>query len=253
MKAKKSLGQNFLIDKNYINRIIASINVFSDDLIIEIGAGHGALTRELQKKGSEVVAYEIDQDLMPDLKKIENNKTTIINQDFLKVAKLPASKGKIIIVGNLPYYITTPIIEHIINIHNSSLKYLVIMVQKEVANRFLAQPHSKDYGYFTVWLQHFFTITKITDVPRTAFSPAPKVESTVLKLTLKDNDEVLDLAKYQITLKKCFRQKRKQLKNNFSKEEWAKIVPILEKNKIALNIRAEELDDKIFKEISQIM
>ena len=149
MKAKKRLGQNFLVNKLIINKIVDEVLACKKDLIIEIGPGKGALTKLLKEKKAFVLAYEIDLDLKQYLEKLEDNQTTIVWQDFLKSnIKQDLKKfkyEKLYIIGNLPYYITTPIIEHIIN-SDLIFEKLVIMVQKEVAQRFLALPHNKEYG-----------------------------------------------------------------------------------------------------------
>ena len=161
MKAKKSLGQNFLIDTNVISKIVTEVLACNDDLIIEIGPGQGALTKELKKYNANLMCYEVDRDLSNILSKLENNKTKVIWQDFLKSNIKEDIKNikynKLFIVGNLPYYITTPIIEHIMD-SNINLDKLVIMVQREVAGRFLALPHTKEYGYITVILNYYFDI-----------------------------------------------------------------------------------------------
>ena len=252
MKAKKSLGQNFLIDKNVISKIVAEISACENDLIIEVGPGQGALTKELKKYNTSLIAYEVDRDLITILSKLEDDKTRVIWQDFLKSDIREDIKNikynKLYIVGNLPYYITTPIIEHIMD-SNINLDKLVIMVQKEVADRFLAKPHSKEYGYITVVLNYYFDISKVTNVSKYAFKPVPKVESTVLRLVPKNNKEDLDFNKYKFFLKKCFSQKRKTLKNNLKGYNWNLVNEILNKYNLSENVRAEEISGEILVEI----
>ena len=252
MKAKKSLGQNFLIDKNVISKIVTEISACNDDLIVEIGPGRGALTKELKKYNSNILCYELDRDLKNILQELEDDKTKIVWQDFLKSNIKDDIKdikyNKLFIVGNLPYYITTPIIEHIMD-SNINFEKLVIMVQKEVADRFLASPHSKEYGYITVVLNYYFDISKVTDVSKYAFKPVPKVESTVLRLIPKSNKEELDFDKYKNFLKTCFKQKRKTLKNNLSGYNWNNIKEILDKHNLNENVRAEEISGDILIEI----
>ncbi len=252
MKAKKSLGQNFLIDKNVISKIVAEISACENDLIIEVGPGQGALTKELKKYNTSLIAYEVDRDLITILSKLEDDKTRVIWQDFLKSDIREDIKNikynKLYIVGNLPYYITTAIIEHIMD-SNINLDKLVIMVQKEVADRFLAKPHSKEYGYITVVLNYYFDISKVTNVSKYAFKPVPKVESTVLRLVPKNNKEDLDFNKYKFFLKKCFSQKRKTLKNNLKGYNWNLVNEILNKYNLSENVRAEEISGEILVEI----
>lgn len=248
MKAKKSLGQNFLIDNGVISKIVTEVSASNDDLIIEIGPGRGALTKLLKEKNAVMRCYEVDNDLKEILSKLEDDKTRIIWKDFLisniKEDMENINYSKLYIVGNLPYYITTPIIEHIIE---SSIDFekLVIMVQKEVADRFLAKVHSKEYGYITVVLNYFFDMKRVVDVSRYAFRPVPKVESTVLSLVPREKEE-LDYEAFKKFLKDCFRQKRKTLKNNLNGYDWDKVKRVLDANGMLDSIRAEELSLEMF-------
>ncbi len=252
MKAKKSLGQKFLIDKNVISKIVTEVFACNDDLIVEIGPGRGALTKELKKYNSNILCYELDRDLKNILQALEDDKTKIVWQDFLKSNIKEDIKdikyNKLYIVGNLPYYITTPIIEHIMD-SNINFEKLVIMVQKEVADRFLASPHSKEYGYITVVLNYYFDISRVINVSKYAFNPVPKVESTVLRLIPKKDKINLDFNKFKDFLKKCFSQKRKTLKNNLKGYDWSKIKTILDKYNMSENVRAEEISGEILIEI----
>lgn len=258
MKAKKRYGQNFLIDNNVIKKITDEVSSSSSDLIIEIGPGKGALTKELKKKDSYIIAYEIDTDLVTTLEKIENEKVKVIYKDILttniKEDINNINYSELYIVGNLPYYITTPIIEHIIK-QNLVFKKFTIMVQKEVADRFMAKPKSKDYGYITLVLKYFFDTFKVCDVSKYSFNPVPKVESAVISFIPKVNKEKIDVDKYFDFLKIVFRQKRKTLKNNVSNiYNWDKIIKVLAKYNISESCRAEELEEQvildIFKSIS---
>lgn len=250
MKAKKAFGQNFLIDNFYIDSIVNSVNANESDLIIEIGPGRGALTKKLKNKKSQLIAYELDTDLKPILANLIDDKTEVKYQDFLTtdLSNIKKIAKRTFIVGNLPYYITTPIIEHIIN-SQIEVEEMVMMVQKEVADRFLAIPHSKDYGYFTLYLKYYFEIERVVDVPRTAFNPAPKVNSTVLKFKKRINKPTVDESKYFSLLKKSFQQKRKQLKNNLKEYDFNYIKDILAKYNLSETVRAEELSEDIFVDI----
>lgn len=258
MKAKKRYGQNFLIDNNIIKKITDEVSSSSSDLIIEIGPGKGALTKELKKKDSYIIAYEIDTDLAKTLEKLENEKVKVIFKDILttniKEDINNINYSDLYIVGNLPYYITTPIIEHIIK-QNLVFKKFTIMVQKEVADRFMAKPKSKDYGYITLVLKYFFDTFKVCDVSKYSFNPVPKVESAVISFIPRVNKEKIDVDKYFDFLKIIFRQKRKTLKNNVSNiYNWDKIIKVLAKYNISESCRAEELEEQvildIFKSIS---
>ena len=249
MKAKKSLGQNFLIDETIINNIVEQINANEDDLIIEIGPGRGALTKMLIGKKSHYIGYEIDNELIPILKKFENNKTIIKNQDFLTSDLITdinnVNYNKLFIVGNLPYYITTPIIEHIVN---SKIKFekLVIMVQKEVADRFMASCGTKNYGYMTLYLKYYFDVFKVCDVSKFCFNPVPKVESSVLSFSIRKNRPRVDEKLYFEFLKECFKQKRKTLKNNVGNIRFKMIKKVLISHGILENVRAEEISEELF-------
>lgn len=245
---KKKFGQNFLIDENIINNIANSICPNENDLIVEIGPGIGYLTKKLLKYNSNYIGFEIDSETKSYLKIYENKKTRFIFNDFLKVDLKNTLSNinyqNLYIVGNLPYYITTPIIEKIID-SKLDLVSITIMVQKEVADRFLAPAGSKNYGYFTVILNYFFEIEKIIDVPRKCFNPSPKVDSTVIKLTKKENTDVLDYKKFQNFLKNAFKYKRKNLKNNLNGYNLKKIEDVLQKYNFDLTVRAEALNLKI--------
>lgn len=251
MKAKKKYGQNFLIDQTVLEKISNSVLACENDLIIEIGPGKGALTTKLATKLSNIVAYEIDRDLIPILNKLKLEKLNVKNIDFLKTDITNDIKNinyeKLFIVGNLPYYITTPILEHIIK---SNIKHesVTIMVQLEVANRFLAEPKTKNYGYFTVYLQHFYKIKRLVNVKNTSFDPAPKVESAVIQLVPKENIKDLN-EDYFNFIKECFKEKRKTLKNNLRNYNLEIINNILIKNNLNLQARAEECSEEIFIQI----
>ena len=180
---KKSLGQNFLMDKNKINQIIESIEVRENDLIVEIGPGAGAITKELIKKNCDVLCFEIDIRLKDILSKIDSDKLEIVYQDFLTINLsdyINYSKyKKIIFVGNLPYYITTAIINKIIDYNHAD--EIVIMVQKEVAERFMAKPNSKKYNSLSVFLQYHFNI--FSRIFKFYNSFDIKIKSSIVKLS----------------------------------------------------------------------
>ncbi len=252
MKAKKQFGQNFLIDNTVLEKISSAVFASENDLIIEIGPGKGALTEKLIKTGAKVVAYEIDTDLKPYLNKLESDKFKVFYQDILKTDIKDDIKNihykKLFIVGNLPYYITTPIIDFIIK-QNLNFESFTIMVQKEVADRFLASPKSKEYGYFTLYLKHYLDGFKITDVGREAFNPAPKVLSSVISFKPKENIKQLNEELFFKFLKECFSAKRKTLKNNIKNYNYEKILKILNKHEFNESTRAEEISYEIFVEL----
>lgn len=250
---KKRYGQNFLKDENIINKIVDSISPASDSLIIEIGPGAGALTKKLKKFNTNLLAFEIDEDTKEYLLPLEDEKTKIIYGDFLKSDLREVLKDieykDLYIIGNLPYYITTPIIEHIID-SRLDPKEIIIMVQKEVAKRFQAQPKSREYGYMTVLLSYNFEISQVTDVSKNAFYPSPKVDSTVLKLIRRDKEDI-DYEKFKSFLKMAFQYKRKTLKNNLKSYDLIKVEYILKKHGFSLANRAEEVDLNTYIEITK--
>jgi 16S rRNA (adenine1518-N6/adenine1519-N6)-dimethyltransferase len=256
MKAKKHLGQNFLIDKNIINKIIDSIEVNDNDLIIEIGPGMGALTKELKKKGSFLLCYEIDKDLSIYLNGLEDNKTKIVYKDILSSNIKDDIKdikyNNLYIIGNLPYYITTPIIKSIIN-QKLDIKEMLFMVQEEVADRFTAIPNTKDYGSITLYLKYYFNVIKLFNVSKKCFNPIPKVESAIIKFSKRIDKPNIDEEKYFQLINDSFKMKRKTLKNNLSNYDYSRIEEILNKYNLKDTIRAEEISEEIFIEIASIL
>ncbi len=249
MKAKKYFGQNFLKNELIIKQITDLVNPNKNDLIIEIGPGMGALTKYLLKKGADLVCIEIDKDLKKYLDKYESDNCTIIYDDILNVNlnKIVGNYDNIIVVGNLPYYITSPILEYLIN--NIKAKKMVFMVQKEVADRYSAKINSKEYGYFTLFLNFYYNVKEEIFVDKTNFEPVPKVDSMVISLTLKEKIYDIDTEKYFNFLKECFSHKRKTLKNNIISNDFSKILVILKKYDLSENVRAEQISEDIFIEI----
>lgn len=249
---KKSLGQNFLKDKNIIKKIADSINPTEEDLIIEIGPGAGALTKELVKKKSEVICFEIDTRLKEILEQINSEKLTIIFKDFLSIKineYIDQNKYKnLYFVGNLPYYITTAIINKIVK--ESNPYEITIMVQKEVADRFGAKPGTKDYSSISIFLQYNFDIERVCNVSKTCFEPVPKVDSSVIKFKRNKKISANDEEKFYKLIKDSFTQKRKNLKNNLKGYDLNKIQMILKKYDKDLTARAEQLSIEEFIDIS---
>lgn len=217
----KSLGQNFLTDFQIIDKILEGANISSEDTVIEIGPGNGALTAPLAKIAKKILAIEIDKKLIPILSKNLSGfqNTKIINEDILKV-DLHALIGKtnsdsVKVIGNLPYYITTPIIMKILEEY-VPVKSITVMVQKEVADRLLAAPSTKEYGALSVVVQYYCDVHHITDVPRTSFYPRPNVDSTVIRLDIakKSNIAIMSDPIFFKTIKASFAQRRKTLSNS---------------------------------------
>ena len=250
---KKKFGQNFLKDKNIIQDIVNAIDAKEDDLIIEIGPGAGALTEYLIKKNTYYLAYEIDTDTKEYLDKYTSDKAKVIYKDFLKSNIHEDIKdikyNNLYIIGNLPYYITTPIITKIIE-DGINAKEIVVMIQKEVADRFSAKVNSKEYGSITVFLNYFYDIKKLFIVSKNKFYPVPGVDSAVIKLTRKDNLLDVDFDKFNKLVKNAFQFKRKNLRNNLNSYDKDKIESILSKYNLSLNDRAENLSYEIFVDIT---
>ena len=253
-KFKKKFGQNFITDQNIINNIINKSNIDKDTLVIEIGPGIGSLTNKLGEKAKEVVAYEIDETVKPILEKNIHSNTTIIYDDFLKRNVNEDLKKytykKLYVVANLPYYITTPIIIKMIE-DKINIDKIVVMVQKEVGDRFKAMTNTKDYNSLSIFLNYYFDIKKIMDVSRNVFIPKPKVDSIVISLTKKDfhvklkNEEI-----FFKLIRDSFKQKRKTLKNNLKGYDLEKINQVLNKHNMDLSTRAEAISIEIFAEIA---
>lgn len=251
---KKKYGQNFIVDKNIIHSIISKSKIDKETLVIEIGPGAGSLTSELGKVAGNVVAYEIDKEVKPILEKNIEKNTEIIYDDFLKrnvwkdLEKY--NYQKIYVVANLPYYITTPIIMKLIQ-DKLNIDKIVVMVQKEVGNRFKAKPNTKDYNSLSIFLNYYYTVEKLLDVSRNVFIPKPNVDSIVVSLTKKENKIKVDNEQIFFKLvKDVFKQKRKTLKNNLKGYDLEKVEEILKRHNLNLNVRAEALSIEIFAEIA---
>lgn len=208
VKLKKHLGQVFLSDDRIAKRIVKEVGLTPEDVVVEIGAGAGTLTEELAKTGARVIAYEIDESLAPVLRERLSKypNVELRFEDFLKAKDIPEGA---ICVSNIPYSITGPIMEKIIE---WKFKRAIVMVQKEVGERILAKPGKKTYGYLSVVVQTFYEVKKPFDVSRSCFVPNPEVDSTVVDLKRKPVD--LDFEKFKKFVSMIFAKKRKTLKNN---------------------------------------
>lgn len=218
----RNLGQNFLIDKNIIDKIIAGTEIGPQDTVLEIGPGMGVITAEAAAQAKKVIAVEVDKSLLPILAETLAgcDNVCIINEDILKldidkiIAEETAGGGEAKVIGNLPYYITTPIIMKLLE--ETTVKSITIMMQKEVADRIKAAPGSKIYGAISVAVQYYCQVEKIADVPKTVFIPQPQVDSVVLRLVRRGEPavEVLDKGIFFACVKAGFGQRRKTLLNS---------------------------------------
>ena len=265
IKANKSLGQNFLISQNVVEKIVESSNISKNDLVIEVGPGLGTLTKYLLEKAKKVICVELDKKMIKILEdrfKLYNN-FELINQDILKVdlqdmikeEKQKNSIDNVKIVANLPYYITTPIIMKLLE-EELDLESITVMIQKEVADRLTAIPGEKNTGAITHTVYYYATSEKILEVPNDSFIPEPEVTSKVIKLNIRNavpvkvkNKEVM----FRI-IKCAFMQRRKTLLNALTntkvflnKEEGIKILKELN---LSENVRAEMLSLQDFANIA---
>lgn len=246
VKPKKRLGQNFLVDKNIRDKIIGNILLENDDICLEIGSGTGVLTELLAQKAAKVYAVEIDRGLFQMLKeKLTPYKNVVlIEGDILKV-KLGKYLGRkrAKVIGNIPYYISTPILELLICLRRN-IDTVYLTVQKELARRITASPGSKEYGSLSLFVQYYCEPEIIFDIKKTSFFPQPKVDSSFLRLRIKRR--LLPKAEDEKLLFKVirasFNQRRKILKNSLEKTvEPEKISSFLSHSGLNSNIRPEEL------------
>lgn len=251
-KFKKQYGQNFLMDKNVLDKISSSICPSENDLIIEIGPGSGNLTKRLKEYKASLVCFEIDKSLDKYLSLLEDDKTKIVYEDFmnvnLEVFVKKYNYENIYVIANIPYYITTPIIEKI-TFSNIKVKSLLLMVQKEVADRLSSTNGNREYGYITVLLNAFYDINKLFNVNKNSFYPVPNVDSAIIKLDTKECN-ILNFEKFNRLIKNAFRFKRKTLKNNLIGYDLDLVDSLLEKYGFSLSNRAEEIPVDVYINIS---
>ena len=244
-KAKKSLGQNFLIDQNIIEKII-NITQINEKEILEVGPGTGNLTNEILKmRPKKVYLVEKDNDLSNSLKEKFGNQVLIYNEDILKLNEKKLSEEKLIVFGNLPYNISTEILcNWILKLNNSNFWFneLILMFQKEVADRIISNFNSSFYGRLTILSNWKLNIKKICDISPNCFSPRPKIESSLLHFTPKDTwVKIKDPKNIEKITRIFFSHRRKMLKKPFN-QLFKGDERILKKLKIDLNLRPQNLD-----------
>lgn len=243
----KSLGQNFLIDKNFVDKIVDGADIAGKN-VIEVGPGIGNISYEMAKTCKKLVLIELDSSLIPILEENMSDfrNVTIINQDILKT-NLKEIQDKYFggepfeFVSNLPYYITTPIIEKIFE-EDLDCRSMTIMVQKEVADRMLASEKDKDYSSLSVFVKYYSEAKFLTKVPKSVFMPQPKIDSAVLRLNLRVYDEKVNKEKLFALVKAGFLKRRKTILNSMSAvAEKDNLRKVFEKLNLKENLRAENL------------
>ena len=268
LSAKKSLGQNFIIDTNILEKIVKTGEVDDQTVVLEVGPGIGALTEQLAKKAKKVLAFEIDDRLLPVLEETLHpyEEVTVIHQDVLeadlKASVLPhlSPEDRLVAVANLPYYVTTPILMHFLE-SKLPIETMVFMMQKEVANRLAASPSTKAYGSLSIAVQYYMEAEVAFTVPRTVFNPMPNVDSAIVKLTRKKKPtiEVIDEKYFFAVVRSAFVQRRKTLWNNLTtafgkdKDTKEKLEKAIEKTEIDRSRRGETLTIEEFGQLANAL
>lgn len=263
-RTKKRLGQNFLINSEVIQDIIDFADITKDDVVVEIGPGVGFVTEQLVKYAKKVIAIELDEEAVKELSKLDCDNLEIIHADILKTDLSTLCEEKIKIVANIPYYITSPIISHLLgeiddlsNKNRNKIVDIILMVQEEVAHRIVATEKSsgKQYGLLTILAQFWADCKIIRTVGRKSFYPAPKVNSALVYLKVREEPKLklTDYSHFRKTIKAAFSQRRKTLKNclvsnGFDKSKSEKI---LSEMNLDENIRGEKLSIEQFGELSE--
>jgi 16S rRNA (adenine1518-N6/adenine1519-N6)-dimethyltransferase len=263
-RTKKRLGQNFLINSEVIQDIIEFANIQPEDTVIEIGPGVGFVTEQLIKHAKRVIAIELDEEAIKELEKLNTPNLEIIHNDVLKTDLSEITEGEFKVVANIPYYITSPIIAHLLgeiddlnNKNRNKIKDIILMVQEEVARRMVASENSsnKQYGLLTILSQFWADVKILRLVGRKSFFPAPKVNSALVKLDVKKEPrlKLSDYSHFRRTIKAAFAQRRKNIKNclvngGFSKDKVTKALANL---KIDENTRGEKLSIEAFGQLSE--
>lgn len=253
---QKKLGQNFLIDPHIVSRIIKALKLNKEDTVLEIGAGTGVLTEKLIPLVKKVIAVEIDEKLYQILKKEvgEYPNLKIICEDITRASfmdRLNNQREKVKIVGNLPYYLASPLLLELVK--SEWLEFMVVMIQREVAERIASQPGSKERGALTVLINYYAEITKIIDVPPQVFIPRPRVGSTVVKIEKKKEHQARKEERFFRLVKTAFSTRRKMLGNTLSRGlgmEKEIVKETLARAGVEWQKRAEELKVEEFVKIS---
>ncbi len=265
-RTKKRLGQNFLIDGEVIADIIDYAKISPEDTVLEIGPGVGFVTEQLVKHAKKVVAVELDEDAIKELKKLDAPNLEIIHKDILKTDLSTLCEGKIKVVANIPYYITSPIIAHLLgevddlnNKNRAKITDIILMVQEEVARRMCANENSqgKQYGLLTILSQFWAEVELLRTVGRKCFYPAPKVTSALVKLTVREKPllKLSDYSHFRKTVRAGFAQRRKNIKNCLLNGGFLKdaVIKSLSELGIDENTRGEKLSIATFGKLSELL
>ena len=263
-RTKKRLGQNFLINPDVIGDIIDFANITKEDTVLEIGPGVGFVTEQLVKHAKKVIAVELDEEAIKELEKLDCDNLEIIHNDILKTDISALTEDNVKVVANIPYYITSPIIAHLLgeiddlnNKNRNKIKDIILMVQEEVARRIVAteKSQSKQYGLLTILSQFWADCEIIRLVGRKSFYPAPKVNSALVSLKVR-KEPLLKLDDYSFfrrVIKSAFSQRRKTLKNCLvgSGFDKVKVAEAISKMNLDENIRGEKLSIQEFGELTK--
>lgn len=265
-RTKKRLGQNFLIDGEVISDIIDYAQISPDDTIVEIGPGVGFVTEQLIKHAKKVIAIELDKEAVNELEKLNADNLQIIHNDILKTDLSELCEENFKIVANIPYYITSPILAHLLgeiddlaNKNRAKITDIILMVQEEVARRMVADENSsnKQYGLLTILSQFWADVKILRLVGRKSFFPAPKVNSALVNLKVRKEPKLKlnDYTHFRKTVKAAFAQRRKNIKNCLLSAGFQKdsIINALHELQLDENIRGEKLSIEQFGKLSELL
>ncbi|OGH97417.1 MAG: ribosomal RNA small subunit methyltransferase A [Candidatus Melainabacteria bacterium RIFOXYA12_FULL_32_12] len=265
-RAKKRLGQNFLVDSKIIQRILNEANLSKDETVLEIGAGLGFVTEELAKIADRVIAIEIDTDAIKELSSLPYSNIEIVNQDILKADLSELVDKPVKIIANIPYYITSPILVHLLGeidqYDYKNRKYIseiILMVQYEVAKRIVAneKSSSKEYGLLSILVNYWAETELICKVQANSFYPAPKVDSALLKLKVRQ-EPIINISNpklFRRVIQAAFGQRRKNIKNALTNAGFDSniVIAALLKSHIEPNRRGETLSIEEYKDLTESM
>lgn len=259
LRANKKLGQNFLINQQIIDEIIEKAEITKEDVVLEIGPGLGSLTKALIQNAKKVIVVELDDNMIPILKnRFGEENLEIIHEDILKINlnDIIKANGRIKVVANLPYYITTPIVMRLLE-EEYDIESITVMVQKEVGERLCAKAGDRELGAVTIAVNYYSNAKMVIDVPKENFLPAPEVDSCVIRLdVLKEPPvELKDKKAFFRLVKAAFSQRRKTINNSLASGGYNKedVIKVLEELQLNPKLRAEDLSIQDFANISNLL